>query len=1360
MSDLTERIADLSDASFSPDQIKKLHLLAASAGTGKTYSIQTLYLRLILVEGLTVQQILVVTFTKDATKELRDRLQHVLRDALDYLAGTVQIADPTDRTRKLVDVAKVTPGEGKAKQRLQLALLDFDMAAIYTIHGFCQRVLNRFAFETQQPFDVEPTGDASDEIERLCKDWWRRNVYPMDETFAGFLSESGRFSLKAITTLARKIIGKPDAKLFPEIEGAESIETKIPQMLAEFAGNNPQQEAETTEYPNALPEVRTAVEEIQQQLKTFRERVGAKEWDAALEALLTVTGFQKTIPTACRDKAATLVAACAVFMAKVPQRTQAKTFKYNADSCLVSEKCPDVLQHHTDAISAAAQAMNLAHLVEKFAPLCLYQKKVFNSTYLLCRHILNMSPCSAPDLFEAIKDIAKEGAGIAGKVKVTVETVNPAFEQLKNALYAECGHAVCRAALDVKKQYRQGRPSAATASFDDYLVNLRDALNSEPVGQEGGLVAVLRGEFAAALIDEFQDTDPIQWGIFERLFQDAGIPCFLVGDPKQAIYRFRNGDVETYVKATGEVAEPARYPLKRNHRSEKRLIDAVNQVFMDGDGHKTFGENIDYSEPLSAAGKEKGKSLLVKGEPDPKPFKIILITNSAEKGLPGKHSESARWAYRLTAQEIARILKDGNLKIGGNGVSRKDIAVLVNKHEEGECIAQELGKLNIPSVRQGTGDVWNTDEGRVLWFVLEAVLDSRNLWNVRRALMSAWFGLTVEQIQELNEGKKLPFVAGDRAGDYGLEDWVNVLDQLRDAWLKRGFPAMFRKLTGTLGLKKRLLSLKDNQGQRRLANINHLCEFVDRAIVEDRKTPEGTLAWIRRQFDQETADGGDEVKLRLETDDDAVRIMTIFTSKGLEFPIVFAPTLFMMQPRQYGGVYEFHEGASLRIARKIENDPNSNEAKEKERTEMESEHVRQIYVALTRAVHRTVVVALNDGKADGKAKKGEVQKYRMKGILGRVLRLPMKMVVEDQKEKVVVDTDHAAERFGNVDGVECAVDVNDNETSVEDLPLGLQPGQTLREPGEKPKADTSKGHGSFTSLAPRDQKQSGAAGAVAEGDADSKNRDGETFRQPIEQSEQKPEGIFTFPAGARTGTCWHEIFEDLAFNATDDEIRKMAEEKLKIHGFLKNKAKVQEHVDNTAQMVSNVLKTVLPALGRDESFPLSRVEDRDRRTEWEFSFSSVSGKRTPDLKRAISSHEKSRVFADALGEWNRAIPGGYLTGFIDLLFRKGNRYYIVDWKSNRRRGRQTDFGQCGLKEEIALHSYWLQYLIYTVAVHQFLSDSVTDYSYEAHFGGVYYIFLRGVNGGNDEAGNINGVYADRPPQSLVNDMSRILGDFA
>jgi exodeoxyribonuclease V beta subunit len=541
-------------------------------------------------------------------------------------------------------------------------------------------------------------------------------------------------------------------------------------------------------------------------------------------------------------------------------------------------------------------------------------------------------------------------------------------------------------------------------------------------------------------------------------------------------------------------------------------------------------------------------------------------------------------------------------------------------------------------------------------------------------------------------------------------------------------------------------------------NVSHLSELIQKKLIEKRSTPEGMLTWIRRQFDRSTAEYSEDFELRLETDDDAVKILTIFTSKGLEFPIVFAPTLFMMQPfpKRKPYVYEWHntDGDLL-----VSMHPTKLE-KDEEDTEIQREHVRQIYVALTRAVHRTVVVTLNDGVKDGEAKKNETQKYRMRGVLGQILRLPLKVVTDGKKESVVVDIDNTDSRFDRPDKPP-AVEVEHADLAPEKK-LGADPIQMRDAPPVVPEADTSRGHGSFSSLA----KQSHQKKETPPPDSvlpEEKNRDGESGKPAGAEIVHKLEGIFAFPAGAKTGTCWHELFEDLSFSADSKTIQALVEEKLDIHGFLKKQNLAKERIKVTTAMVQEVLDCPLPALAND-SFTLRDIANSDRRNEWEFNFSTLPAKSTSELKTVISQYEGYKPFTDALGEWNRPVPGGFLKGFVDLLFRhKGSddayQYYIIDWKSNRREGRQEDFDQKGLAGEMSLHRYWLQYLLYSVALHQYLSQAMPSYSYEKNFGGVYYIFLRGVDG-QEANGQPNGIYTDRPPVDLLTKLSNLLGDFA
>ena len=1353
MSDFTARIANLEDASLSPASIRKLHLMEASAGTGKTFSIQTIYLRLILIEGLTVQQVLTVTFTKDATKELQDRLQKILRDALDYLEGSKPHVE--DRTRLIVDLA-VSAGDigpAKTRERLRLALLDFDMAAIYTIHGFCQRVLKRFAFETRQGFDVEPANNADEQIEQLCKDWWRTNIYSMHADMAGVLAACGKFALTTVTELAQKLISKPDAILdgYQGNTGASASLESIMQQKLQAARNALGKPFIANDLPDPM---HAALESLQPNVLLCREAIDKQNWGEALKQLQALAAIRTDVENPCIPLAEGLKSVCREIKAIIKGKT--KGFAFRSDRSLTHTDKDALLPAHTREVAECVTTfIQTKASIDKalFPNPCIKGKptKAFEALAALHDHFQRKTELSADDLAGTIKTVADGNLGLADTICIAAESIIPSFSDLMESFTRA---PVLDAAVAIRKQYQETRAAARTASFNDYLVNLRKALQ-----ESEALVEILRNEFRAALIDEFQDTDPIQWGIFQSLFQDAAIPCFLVGDPKQAIYRFRNGDVETYFSATQSVS--AKYPLSINYRSEKRLIDAVNQIFMDSPDNPTFGDQITYlpsQAPCNSAAQKP--TLCIKGQPDTHPFKILLIEKQNKP-------QNMKRAAELTAQEIARLLLDTDTVIqkeSADGsvihtpLEPKDIAVLVRRHDEGHAIAQALKARNIPSVRQGTGDVWQTDEGHNLWVMLETILDPRNPNKVRTALISAWGGISTTQIQQLNNGHPITPPYGDQ-DSVTMEHFVAMFVEYNEIWQQRGYPAMFRQLTRSLALKQRLLAQPDNQGQRRLANITHLSELVERKIIEERKTPEALLAWMRRQFAQATADKDDDATLRLETDDNAVKIMTIFTSKGLQFPIVFAPALFMMDVSQRGNTYEYHdEAGNLLIIQKREGDPRKDFHKQSEKREIEQELIRQMYVALTRAIHRTVVIALNSGARDGRPRKGEQQRFKPIGVLGELLRLPLKT----ENERAIVDINQAKARFEMVGASPCAIAIHVADDAQEPLIMPQSaPDTMLGTPPVRPHIDSTMGHGSFSSIAPHATTTFRPNPVLIESEV--KDADGGTALMEEPAIPGKPTGIFAFPSGAQTGTCWHELFEDLDFATSNDAvIQSLVEHKLGTYGFLKNVALKEERIKVTIEMVKNVLRTPLPKPICTEGTPpfsFAQIASCNRKTEWSFNFPARPNQNTHHLRAAIGLHAQYEPFVRELETWDQMIPGGYLTGFVDLLFRHNGRYFIADWKSNRRNGTQADFTLDGLYEEMSAHRYWLQYLIYTVAIHQYLTNALPGYSYHDHFGGIYYVFLRGVDG-RQLNGYTNGIFYDLPPLDLINDLSAILGDFA
>lgn len=1216
----------LSDKIYDPQfDLSKRYLIAASAGTGKTYSIQSLYLRLILEKGLTVQQILVVTFTEAATKELRERLRGVLQHAADDLESPQKATD--ERIKNLLELSS----SDEARKRLRLALLDFDLAAIYTIHSFCQRALKRFAFETGQSFDQELKGSDSSVIQALCEDWIRQHLYGAKRELVRFLSEGG-LTRSGLINLTRKRIAKPDAKLFPE--GTVHID-KVEQSVQQIMG------------------------------KTQRNR------DTFLALTDEMTGQWQA-------------------KSKDPIAFREALVKCNEET-LVSKW-----------FAAASSALTALKAGQNSGGVRDFNSKTLAKTY------------QALTAFDDAVAICKD------------------FEKLQAIVW----QVIVSAAEEVCKTYELEKATRKTLSYDDLLLNLRDALSDEARGSS--LKQALREEYKAALVDEFQDTDPVQYGIFEMLFDAQGeTPCFFVGDPKQAIYGFRGGDIYTYLRATSDLTGEQSLVLNVNFRAEARLIDAVNQIFADSEKRLTFCDPaMAYPGDLLAKGKEDSKSLTVGGEPDKTPFKLWYYENEDLKGgkPPGQDSPFATCVYAQTALEIQRLLEDKQTLIAGKRVQPSDIAILVLTHQEAGMIARELAKRNIPVVRSQTQKVFDTPEAQDFAIILAALADPRDGNCLRAALATRVIGFPLDALALLNrEGKVArpagwparavetreaePVSSADAPDFITMSDLITLFDEANDLWRKKSFITAFNHLAGQMNLRARLAALPE--GERTLTNVMQLAEIIHGAVSADHLSLEATLAWYTRQLSADDREEKDENEMRLETDQAAVKIMTVFKSKGLEFPIVFVPTLWRKnaEPRPSDTMITYHENDLLCL------DLDKKREKGKALEEQRDENIRIAYVALTRASHRTYLAWANF--------EPDPDTYALAWILRTVT---------------------ADGRFGENSAVDLITrPVTDSLEVRKWFPNTLSGSELSAQP--KPAVDKKHGHGSFSSLI---QAGSHANVSIAGYDFDAEDVPLETVVEP----QNRAETIFSFPSGAKTGECWHEIFEELPFSAAHETLTDLVTAKLEGFGLIgRCSDEVRKvRIALTCNMVKATLNTPLKPQ-RKEPFCLREIAETDKLVEMEFNFTAaLGGNRTTQITEVLQKHWKDdpdkALFLKRLEGWDRELPGGFMTGFMDLVFRHEQQYYIADWKSNRRNGNKEDFQQEGLIEEMAVHAYFLQYLVYTVALHQFLKGRLQGYSYDTHFGGVFYLFLRGMGRDGD-----HGIFYDRPSLALIEDLSKVLGAF-
>lgn len=1348
---------DLAEIIYTPDfDLNGTHLVAASAGTGKTYNIETLYLRLLLEQELTVKQILVVTFTVAATYELRDRLRKALDIALKNV--TQQGASPDERVSKILDL--LSP-ERKSNIRATLlqALADFDVAPIYTIHSFCQRVLTRFAFETEQMFETKLATGNSNEINRLCANWWRQNI-SASSSFARLLwddVDKKTFSLANLSNAVKKVVAKPDALLLPEpLTVAELTKNAAALMLQAKNLTVPSFGSQDSSCPQT---VLSTLRHIEEQL-TIAHGAALKNNALKFAYALNMAEQQQISGDTLQfdDSILEVIHACQK-LATLVGRKKASSFvleegylKYTKGKldgfCEADEHLRQVAQNNIPGYFAKFAGDPLSKNIMR------HNITVVGLLQFVLDYAQNVAGISAEAILNAVKDLASRSEYIPQTFKVSLIGLAPEWAELASELRKEYRRLYAGVVIDIANRYRYERALRATMTYDDMLLNLREALKGP---QAAVLKNNLRTTFRAALIDEFQDTDPVQYDIFAKIFRengdDSSIPCFFVGDPKQAIYRFRNGDIETYRLAVDSIKADRKHLLNCNYRSEARLITAVNQIFGDRDREDTkytfMRPEMVYDGTLKAAGKSVDNSLTINGKVDSMPFKIKFYHIEQQRAIiPGQSSPTAFMTYGQVAAQIVELLNDETISICGRRVRPGDIAVLIVRNAEGIAIERELHERGVPSVvLLKDTSVYDSPEVQEFKTLVEAMANPRDVRAVRTALLTDIVGLTPENLEIMNEGGSgaVPLFDTNNGSDdnrWSLEDFIIFFEQLKLRWQRAGFASAFQDLMRKFGTRGRLASMP--RGERVLTNVLHLSELLHGSAVTRRLTIDGTLELLRRQIDPDNREYDESQELRLESDCDAVRILTIHKSKGLEFPIVFVPTLWMLEAKAGHAtsiMWESH-GTDGKLAITLKNGGTSKEeqdnAKNTAQQEDFEENLRLAYVALTRAKHRTVLFA-------AKVKLSKNSKHALTRLFD-----------PDDPQQFL------KKRFGNDLAIEIETEDLEQAPVIRYTPSTAKVNE-LEPLLEMPSVEKRFGHASFSGLAPHAGKIAPEITDMPVADLD-QHTDADSADHP--EIEKMAEPLFEFPGGVSTGTCWHAIFEAVNFQANDEEIRTVCGEKLQQFGFFKDTASAEheQRLNSVSRMVKRTLSTTLPKLGLlSEPFKLQEITTKDKICEWGFSFPASTWHNgepwrttaiTEILRFEWSGDPEKRLFVEDLEKWDKAIPGGFLTGFIDLLFRHDERYYIIDWKSNRIGYAYGDYEHFGIAKEMNKHAYYLQYLFYAVAVHQYLKHALFNYSYDRNFGGVYYLFLRGIDGVSNR-----GIFADRPSEKLLEELSMVLGRF-
>jgi len=467
------------------------------------------------------------------------------------------------------------------------------------------------------------------------------------------------------------------------------------------------------------------------------------------------------------------------------------------------------------------------------------------------------------------------------------------------------------------------------------------------------LERAMRRKYRAALIDEFQDTDPVQYDIFKKVFSKERSILFFIGDPKQAIYGFRGADIFAYLEAAGQVK--TRYTLEENWRSEPDLITGINTIFANANNPFVY-DKISFQPAAPAA--TKGTELLtIDGQTEP-PFQLWFL-GPGEGTAPGKainKREARPLIIRVVAAEIARLLdfsRKERALLGSRALKEGDIAVLVRKNLEARLMQDALSALNVPSVLFSTGNLFDSHEAMETERILAGIAEPNNDKLIKAALSTDIMGARGEELDLLQDNES------------GWEVQLMKFRNYHDLWNQHGFIRMFRSFIQNEKVLTRLMSLPD--GERRNTNVLHLSEVLHQIALEKKPGIAGLLKWLSEQRDQDRRET-DEHQLRLESDENAIKLVTIHKSKGLEYPIVFCPFSWDgSKITKSKDPFTFHdEDEHMRLILDLGSAEMERNRRQAER-ELLAENMRLLYVALTRARNRCYLVWGRFNEADTSA---------------------------------------------------------------------------------------------------------------------------------------------------------------------------------------------------------------------------------------------------------------------------------------------------------------------------------------------------------------------------------------------------------
>lgn len=1344
-------------------------MIEASAGTGKTFTISNLVVRLLL-EGLKkgkgenatpldIEDILVVTFTNAAASDLRARILekiHTCRVLFETIGKGQKTVDSLDKDDALKDIVELylkdklkvkdSPENNSAvdidiqqKQAILYSRLltraerSIDKASISTIHSFCNKALNQiYSFEAGRAFNVELTNDVEEEKREAAFTVWRDLFYKDSdfnkELLLELLDKDSPLNFK-------KTVAKLDrVRLINDAKGYFGFSLKSYYHSSEKLQKTP------------IARLKYLLDAVEKDIASINEEHAQdiQIVEKYKDEVFAANGGPGSLYELAKGE---------------PKKNPIKSDVKSILKCLLA-----------NTVSGKFNSFNFGEEISKNE-----KDYDFKEFYKEDSNFVSGKKGYVFARLEEISEFEKASRSViisAHDIQTNIDLIKKELEYLVSIMMIKKSDALCE--------------RDNLISNNEVLRQLAVALTKE---KDRGVVlaSLLRKRYPIAMIDEFQDTDPVQFTVFSKLYlnQDAvnsNAHCYLIGDPKQSIYKFRGSDINSYNEAKSQIEKIGGciYTLGTNYRSNANVVKAVNEIFVqvkDGIDSNYVAKPFDYSDAYSQKNPSNIGFDPVNASPNSAkssfyfdiPKEDNLLASDENLSVTSENSTSVcnfvrkiefsdtpnadvllQAISKSVALEVKRCLLYGKINSKGNvrQVKPSDIAILVSNKKENKAVQDALKELSIQSVYFSDDEsVLSTSsqsksysnspddtpkasvEAENIIYLMDAICNSTNASKVYRLLGSSLLGLTREDfIQKTNSVE--------------FDDEISLLRECRNKWECYGFITAFSYYLNKHDLLKTMLNAEN--GERALSNYFQIAEIIQ-SINSKVIGSNAQLLWFKDLVLNGNSDLSDDVtKKHLESEQSLVKIYTIHKSKGLQYPIVFSPFLFGTTNYDKDGIYydphDRHVSLSLNPSEPV----NGTAISELEKVASLQEKVRLLYVDLTRAQLANFVFLpiYNDEK-----KTNAVSALRS-------ITIP--------KEGELLKTLDSEELFTNLNKFDNESDPDNEKLIAAKVKVESQCSEKIDEPSslDKGSVDNSFTVTSYSAIT------SGAHNDMFASDIDEKEIEPDVNDLEEDISSEEHNLInFTFSRGSSAGSFLHKLLEIVLsrndVNKEDQEsIYQFVNSQLKYDYYHLISNQGNEKICALASWLNNILNANLfPESSNNSHLKLSDLTPDNCARELDYYLPCK------DFKVKVLNELCHEFYAKVVQDNNLShIPDlpdlkksnfkGFMKGSLDLVAKfttkQGDKFFMIDYKSNYLGDSFGDYTQDSILKSIFEARYDVQILFYSLALYRFLKCTLHDFSYEKDFGGVMYLYLRGMNS-NDTVSP--GQFYVRPSEELIKRLS-------